>query len=124
MEWPSCLHRRSTSAINLILVRLSRYYHAHLKGSRLKLILLVHAWFLQLDMYMADSIKMMYKSIRHRALIQYTTPFTSVQLGTMAAAFNTTVSGLEEELSTLIIENQIQVCICSKYYYTLVLRPW
>eukprot|EP00193_Tetraselmis_chui_P010230 CAMPEP_0177788702 /NCGR_PEP_ID=MMETSP0491_2-20121128/22288_1 /TAXON_ID=63592 /ORGANISM="Tetraselmis chuii, Strain PLY429" /LENGTH=427 /DNA_ID=CAMNT_0019310379 /DNA_START=219 /DNA_END=1503 /DNA_ORIENTATION=+ len=66
-----------------------------------------------LDLYLADCVKMLYKSIRSRALIQYTTPFTSVQMGTMAAAFNTTVRGLEEELSTLIMENQIQARIDS-----------
>eukprot|EP00873_Tetraselmis_striata_P032937 jgi/Tetstr1/453201/TSEL_040218.t1 len=68
---------------------------------------------LMLDMYLADCVKAMYKSIRSRALIQYTTPFTSVQLGTMAAAFNTTTDGLEDELSTLIMENQIQARIDS-----------
>lgn len=47
--------------------------------------------------------------IRHKAIIQYTLPFISVDLNTMAAAFMTSVSMLEKELAALITENKIQV---------------
>lgn len=51
----------------------------------------------------------LYEQIRHKALIQYTTPFISVDLNRMAASFKTNVAGLEKELAALIMENQIQV---------------
>jgi len=53
------------------------------------------------------------KKIRNKALIQYFSPFISVDLNTMAAAFNTTVAGLERELSRLIMDNSIQARIDS-----------
>lgn len=64
---------------------------------------------LQLDMHLCDHVEHLYTSIRNRALIQYTTPFTSVDLKHMAEAFSTTIEGLEVELAALIMENQIQV---------------
>ena len=51
--------------------------------------------------------------IRHKAIIQYTLPFISVDLNTMAAAFMTSVSMLEKELAALITENKIQARIDS-----------
>ncbi|KAG5541940.1 hypothetical protein RHGRI_021685 [Rhododendron griersonianum] len=48
-----------------------------------------------------------YDEICHKALIQYTNPFVSVDLGTMAAAFKTSTAGLEKELEALIRDNQI-----------------
>jgi COP9 signalosome complex subunit 1 len=57
-------------------------------------------------------VEALYEQIRHKALIQYTNPFISVDLNTMAAAFKTNVAGLEKELAALIMENQIQVSLC------------
>ena len=65
---------------------------------------------LALDVHLHDHVDKLYEKIRHKALIQYTTPFISVDLAIMAAAFNTTVSGVEKELAALIMDKQIQVC--------------
>ncbi|GMP61646.1 hypothetical protein CsSME_00024027 [Camellia sinensis var. sinensis] len=64
---------------------------------------------LLLDIHLHDHVEMLYDDIRHKALIQYTHPFVSVDLGMMANAFKTSVSGLEKELEALITDNQIQV---------------
>ena len=64
---------------------------------------------LMLDIHLHDHVETLYSDIRHRAIIQYTHPFISVDLNTMASAFKTSISGLEKELEELITENQIQV---------------
>lgn len=68
---------------------------------------------LLLDIHLHDHVETLYEQIRHKALIQYTTPFISVDLNRMAGAFKTTVAGLEKELAALIMENQIQARIDS-----------
>jgi COP9 signalosome complex subunit 1 len=68
---------------------------------------------LLLDIHLYDHVETLYEQIRHRALIQYTNPFISVDLNTMASAFKTSVAGLEKELAALITENQIQARIDS-----------
>lgn len=64
---------------------------------------------LLLDIHLHDHVETLYDQIRHKALIQYTHPFVSVDLNMMANAFKTTVAGLEKELEALITDNQIQV---------------
>jgi COP9 signalosome complex subunit 1 len=66
---------------------------------------------LLLDIHLYDHVETLYEQIRHKALIQYTNPFISVDLNTMASAFKTSVAGLEKELAALITENQIQVLL-------------
>ncbi|GBL92056.1 COP9 signalosome complex subunit 1 [Araneus ventricosus] len=68
---------------------------------------------LLLDMYLAPHVQTLYTQIRNRALIQYFSPYLSADMNKMAAAFNTTVSGLEDELTLLILDNQIQARIDS-----------
>lgn len=68
---------------------------------------------LLLDIHLHDHVETLYDQIRHKALIQYTTPFISVDLRTMANAFMTNVAGLEKELEALIMDNQIQARIDS-----------
>ncbi|KAH9622724.1 hypothetical protein KSS87_018570 [Heliosperma pusillum] len=68
---------------------------------------------LLLDIHLHDHVETLYKEIRHKALIQYTLPFVSVDLNMMADAFKTSVSGLQKELETLITNNQIQARIDS-----------
>lgn len=88
---------------------------------------------LLLDIHLYDHVETLYEQIRHKALIQYTNPFISVDLNTMASAFKTSVAGLEKELAALITENQIQVlvmfvcgciffdfCLMSAYPFMLV----
>lgn len=64
---------------------------------------------LLLDVHLYNHVETLYEQIRHKALIQYTAPFISVDLHTMATSFKTSVAGLEKELAALIMENQIQV---------------
>jgi len=68
---------------------------------------------LTLDMHLAPHVESLYSAIRSRALIQYTTPFRTVHLPTMAAAFGTTVGELQRELAGLIVSNQIAARIDS-----------
>ena len=64
---------------------------------------------LLLDIHLHGHVETLYTDIRHKAIIQYTLPFISVDLNTMATAFKTSVSMLEKELAALITENKIQV---------------
>lgn len=66
-----------------------------------------------LDIHLHDHVETLYNQIRHKAIIQYTHPFISVDLNTMAGAFKTSVAGLEKELEALITDNQIQARIDS-----------
>ncbi|KAE9605448.1 putative proteasome component (PCI) domain-containing protein [Lupinus albus] len=68
---------------------------------------------LLLDIHLHDHVETLYDQIRHKALIQYTHPFVSVDLNMMANAFKTSVTGLEKELEALITDNQIQARIDS-----------
>ena len=88
---------------------------------------------LMLDMYLASHLSKLYKMIRNKALIQvshtvvhlpwltvfmwitvqYFSPYLSVDLHRMAAAFNTSVLSLEGELTQLILEGQISARIDS-----------
>lgn len=65
---------------------------------------------LLLDIYLAPHVNSLYSMIRSKALIQYFHPFSSADMNKMAAAFNTSVHELENELMNLILEGQIQVC--------------
>ncbi|GER31297.1 COP9 signalosome complex subunit 1 family protein [Striga asiatica] len=68
---------------------------------------------LLLDIHLHDHVETLYEQIRSKALIQYTLPFVSVDLRMMANAFNTSITGLEKELETLITKDQIQARIDS-----------
>ncbi|KAB2597628.1 COP9 signalosome complex subunit 1-like [Pyrus ussuriensis x Pyrus communis] len=68
---------------------------------------------LLLDIHLHDHLETLYGQIRHKALIQYTHPFVSVDLNMMANAFKTDVAGLEKELEALITDNQVQARIDS-----------
>ncbi|KAG1675709.1 COP9 signalosome complex subunit 1 [Nymphon striatum] len=72
---------------------------------------------LRLDMYLAPHVTTLYTQIRNRALIQYFSPYLSADMNKMATAFNTTVSGLEDELMILILDGQIQARIDSHNKY-------
>ena len=66
-----------------------------------------------LDMYLASHVSTLYTMIRNKALIQYFSPYVSVDLHRMASAFNTSVSALEDELTHLILDGQISARIDS-----------
>jgi len=69
--------------------------------------------FLLLDIHLHEHVESLFQTIRNKALVQYFTPYLSVDLNNMATAFNTNVAGLEKELSALIMDNQIQARIDS-----------
>ncbi|GMH42853.1 hypothetical protein BSKO_10772 [Bryopsis sp. KO-2023] len=68
---------------------------------------------LALDLFLHSHVEDLYKHIRQKALIQYTAPFSSVNLTPMAEAFSVCISDLEKELAALIMENQIKARIDS-----------
>ncbi|KAJ4777339.1 COP9 signalosome complex subunit 1 [Rhynchospora pubera] len=68
---------------------------------------------LLLDIHLHEHVEALYTEIRHKAIIQYTVPFISVDLHNMADAFKTSVGGLEKELEALITNGQIQARIDS-----------
>uniref|UniRef100_A0A915J5V8 PCI domain-containing protein n=1 Tax=Romanomermis culicivorax TaxID=13658 RepID=A0A915J5V8_ROMCU len=64
-------------------------------------------------MYLAPHVKGLYGMIRNRGLIQYFSPYLSADLSRMARSFNTNVTSLEDELTKLILDNQIKARIDS-----------
>ena len=63
---------------------------------------------LLLDIYLHNHVENLYQSIRKKALVQYFSPFLSVDMHKMAQSFNTTVTQLESEVATLVMDGQIQ----------------
>lgn len=61
---------------------------------------------LQLDLHLHDHITNLYEKIRSKALVQYFSPYTSVDLNKMAQAFQVSVEDLEKELAKLIMEGE------------------
>jgi COP9 signalosome complex subunit 1 len=68
---------------------------------------------LELDIHLHDHVEPLYEQIRCKALVQYFSPFISVDLNKMAAAFNTDLEALEAELAQLIMKDDIQARIDS-----------
>jgi len=68
---------------------------------------------LELDIHFHDHVTSIYEKVRNKAIIQYFSPFVSVNLNTMADALKTTVPALEKELSRLITEGEISARIDS-----------
>lgn len=64
---------------------------------------------LLLDLYLQPHVEKLYVQIRQKALIQYFSPYSSADMHKMAASFNSTISELEDELTQLILDGQIQV---------------
>jgi len=68
---------------------------------------------LLLDLHLHDHVETLYADVRSKALIQYFSPFVTVDMKLMADAFNTLVMDLEKELATLIMAGQIPARIDS-----------
>jgi len=68
---------------------------------------------LLLDLHLHDHVATLYTDIRSKALVQYFSPFVTVDMTRMAEAFNTPVMELEKELATLIMAGQIPARIDS-----------
>ncbi|KAF8938159.1 cop9 signalosome complex subunit [Dissophora ornata] len=67
-----------------------------------------------LDLHLHSHIEALYTNIRKKALVQFTSPFLTVDLTKMAKSFSTTVPELEKELVSLIIGGQIEARIDSQ----------
>lgn len=65
------------------------------------------------DVYFYEHAKSIFEKIRSKALIQYCSPFTSVDLKKMAVVFNTSVESLEKDIAKLIVDKQIKARIDS-----------
>ncbi|KAI0560579.1 Proteasome component [Gracilaria domingensis] len=76
---------------------------------------------LLLDMYLGSQnhVEDLFRMIRRKAIVQYTTPFTSVLLRRMESVFNTTAEELEEELLALIESGAIEARIDSENHELL-----
>ena len=68
---------------------------------------------LLLDLHLHDHVEALYADVRSKALIQYFSPFVTVDMKLMADAFNTPVMDLERELAKLIMAGQIPARIDS-----------
>jgi len=68
---------------------------------------------LQLDFHLHDHINVLYKKVRNKAIVQYFSPYTSIDLKSMSDAFQTDIPSLEKELSQLIVDNVISARIDS-----------
>ncbi|PXF44841.1 COP9 signalosome complex subunit 1 [Gracilariopsis chorda] len=76
---------------------------------------------LMLDMHLGSNehVETLFRMIRRKAIVQYTTPFTSVKLRRMETVFNTTAEELEEELLSLIECGVIEARIDSENHELL-----
>ena len=69
---------------------------------------------LALDMHLHDHVGQLYEDVRSKALVQYFSPFVTVDMKLMASAFNVGVDALEKELAALIMSKQIPARIDSQ----------
>jgi COP9 signalosome complex subunit 1 len=69
---------------------------------------------LALDLHLHDHVATLCQQIRDKAIVQYFSPYQSVDLKRMAAAFNSSVDDLETELTKLIAGGQIHARIDSQ----------
>ncbi|XP_026850688.1 COP9 signalosome complex subunit 1b [Drosophila persimilis] len=70
---------------------------------------------LLVQMYIAPHVSTLYAKIRQRAMIQYFSPYQSADMHKMAAAFNSSVGDLENEVVQLIQDGHIQARIDSHH---------
>jgi len=68
---------------------------------------------LQLDLHLHKHVEVLCSLLRNRAMVQYFTPYSAVNLHAMAEAFGTDVPRLEKELAVLIAEGEISARIDS-----------
>ena len=78
---------------------------------------------LKLDMHLADHITWINIQIRQNAIQGYVSPFSSVNLTTMAVAFNTDVKSLEREIAGLIMDGKVQARIDSESKVLFAKKP-
>jgi len=69
--------------------------------------------YLLLDIHLKSNVDNIYKTINERAIVQYFSPFQTVDMNKMAKSFNMTVQELQEKLVKLIANNDIKARIDS-----------
>jgi COP9 signalosome complex subunit 1 len=69
---------------------------------------------LDLDIHLRDHVASLIADIRKRALLQYFSPYLSVNLTNMAESLNSTPSAIEAECAELIMEGKMQARIDSE----------
>jgi len=69
---------------------------------------------LEIDFYLHKHVQRLYDKIRAKAIIQYFSPFSSVDITLMSQSFNTTPEELEKELASMIVADAIQARIDSQ----------
>jgi COP9 signalosome complex subunit 1 len=69
---------------------------------------------LLVDVYLRPHVSQLYANIRSKALVQYFSPYVSVDMRRMATAFNVAVVELEKELAALIMAGAIPARIDSQ----------
>jgi len=68
----------------------------------------------EVDFHLNLHVPKLYEKIRAKAIIQYFSPYSSVDLTLMAENFNTTTDKLEKELADMIVADVIQARIDSQ----------
>jgi len=68
---------------------------------------------LLLDIHLHDHVQILYDKVRNKALVQYFSPYTSVDMNKMAEAFQVKMIDLEKELAKLIVDGVISARIDS-----------
>ncbi len=68
---------------------------------------------LAIDPNLAEHATVLTRQIRNKAIVQFFSPYSAVDMKMMAAAFNTSVPDLEQELKNLIVEGEIAARIDS-----------
>ena len=68
----------------------------------------------EVDFHLHPHVQKLYEKIRAKAIIQYFSPYSSVDLNLMAQNFNSNTDGLEKELANMIVNDQIQARIDSQ----------
>ena len=69
---------------------------------------------LNLNVFLHSHIPTLLEMIWQRALKQYTSPYTTIDLNKMASAFNTSIPLLERSLAQLIVDGQLSARINSE----------
>jgi len=69
---------------------------------------------LEIDFHLHEHVPRLYEKIRAKAIIQYFSPFSSVDMKLMSENFNTTPELLEKELASMIVADSIQARIDSQ----------
>ena len=66
-----------------------------------------------MDMYLSDRVDTLLSAIRGKALVQYFSPYSAMDMKRMAQAFNVTVPEMEKDLATSIADKHIDAKIDS-----------